>query len=216
MPSHTGPSVVLVDDHPTVRAGTRHMLAVGFTVVGEAGTLAEARAVIARAQPDLIVLDLNLGEDFALDHIGALRALAPGTRVLVLTMHDEIPFVRAALDAGADGYLLKDASEAELLAAAQAVAAGRGYLQPELGARLARRGSATSSVPGAGSGPLPERHVTALRLWAAGHTDQQVADALGVGKRTAESLKRDLRARLGLSSRADVVRYVREHLDPDD
>jgi DNA-binding NarL/FixJ family response regulator len=118
-------------------------------------------------------------------------------------MHDESAIIRAALDAGAHGYLLKEAPATELVAAVTALADGRHYLQPDLGARLTRRTT---------SAALTGREQQAMSLWAAGNTNNDVATALGVSIRTVESLRAALRTRLGLNTRADLARYANRHL----
>ncbi|MFF4603835.1 response regulator [Streptomyces sp. NPDC001339] len=196
--------VVLVDDHPTVRAGTRTLLEPeGFVVVGEAACARTAVVVAAHQHPDLLMLDMRLESGSALDAIPDLLSAAPGVRILVQSMYAEPALVRAALSAGASGYLLKSTPVAELIAAARTVATGGKYVQPSLGVGLAHAVRQEKELP------LRERQV--LGLLADGHTNREVAKRLAVSVRTVESVRAALRARLGLATRADLVAYARRH-----
>jgi two-component system response regulator NreC len=206
--SPRGVSVAVVDDHPTTRAGTRLLLSdAGHRVIAEAGDLAGARAILAASvKPVVLVLDLNLPDGHALPHLPALRTIAPGVSILILSAQDDTPVIRAVLDAGAAGYLLKDAPAVELADAVAVVADGGQYVQPHLAARLATRPTTTGS-----SGTLSGRDQAALRLWADGHTNAQVAQTLSVSVRTVEATRADLRTRLGLNTRAELAAYARTH-----
>lgn len=205
--SLSGLRVAVVDDHPTTRAGTRLLLTeAGCVVVAEAGTIAGARAILAGTPaPAALVLDLNLPDGHALRHLPELRRVAPAVPILILSAQDDTPVIRAVLAAGAAGFLLKDAPAAELSAAIAEVAAGGHYVQPQLAARLARS-------PHPVTVGLNEREQTAVRLWADGHTNAQVAEALSVSVRTVESIRADLRTRLGLTDRAQIAAYARTQL----
>ncbi|GAA2919222.1 response regulator transcription factor [Streptomyces thioluteus] len=198
--------VVLVDDHPTVRAGTRAFLEPeGFTVVGEAGCERQAVAIAAELRPDLLMLDMRLESGPALRAVPRLLLAAPGMRILVHSMYEDPALVRGALTAGASGYLLKNSSLAELVLAARTVASGRRYVQPSLGACLAQTLR--------GEGELPPRERQVLELLADGYTNREVAARLTVSVRTVESVRAALRTRLGLVSRADLVAYARRRRD---
>ncbi|TQS42779.1 response regulator transcription factor [Cryptosporangium phraense] len=203
----SGLRVAVVDDHPTTRAGTKLLLTeAGYRVVAEAGTLAEAHAILAAdTVPAVLVLDLNLPDGHALRHLPELRRRAPGVPILILSAQDDLPVVRAVLAAGAAGFVLKDAPAAVLAAAVAEVAAGGTYVQPQLAARLARG-------PQPVAAGLSEREQAAIRLWADGHTNAQVAQTLSVSVRTVESIRADLRTRLGLNDRAQIAAYARTQL----
>ncbi|MFJ8478420.1 response regulator [Kitasatospora sp. NPDC094011] len=190
-----------MDDHVTVRAGTRMLLeAEGLAVVAECATLAQTREALAEHGPDLLVLDLCLGTESALTAIPELTGLFPATAVLVQSAQEDVAVVRQALDAGARGYLSKNGSVAELVAAARAVVAGGYYVASS----LARRMLASSGAPG-----LTAREAQILRLLALGHTNKETADQLGLSVRTVESERAALRSRLDLVSRADLVAFAR-------
>lgn len=130
--------IVLAEDHQVVRRGLQLVLESepGLTVVAQAGDTASARAGVRQYQPDVLVLDLNMPGGSSLELIPKLRAEAPDTRIVVLTMEEEPAFVRAVRQAGALGYVLKEASDTELIAAVHSVAAGEAYLQRRLAERL--------------------------------------------------------------------------------
>ncbi|MEV8478594.1 response regulator transcription factor [Streptomyces sp. NPDC051173] len=195
-------TVVLVDDHLTVRAGTRALLEPeGFVVVGEAAAEQEAVDVVRTSRPDLLVLDMVLDSGPVLSAIPALLAAAPNTGILVHSMHEDAALVRGALSAGASGYLSKNTSVPELVLAARTVAAGGSYVQPPLGAD-----NAHVPVP---PQAMTSREEQVLALLADGHTNREVAAHLTLSVRTVESIRAALRNRLGLVTRADLVAHAR-------
>ena len=130
--------IVLAEDHQVVRRGLQLVLESepGLTVVAQAGDVASAHSCVRQHHPDVLVLDLNMPGGSSLESVTKLRVEAPDTRVVVLTMEEEPAFVRAVRQAGALGYVLKEASDTELIAAVHSVAAGEPYLQRRLAARL--------------------------------------------------------------------------------
>lgn len=198
--------VLLIDDHVLVREGLRELLdrERDMVVVSEAGSVGEAQGV--DASPDVIVCDLVLPDGRGADVVLRVRERFPDAAVLVLTMVDNPADVRASFDAGARGYLLKEAASAELREAVHEVASGRDYLQPAIGAALA-----------AGHGPagvvhatvaLSARETEVLRLLAQGHTNAEVAAMLHVSTRTVETHRASLLSKLGVRTRAELVRYA--------
>ena len=192
--------ILLADDHLVVRAGLRALLAADqrCQVIGEASTIGELLVAVHNLHPDLVVLDLSFGGDNALEYLPMLLAEAPTPRIVVLTMHDDIAFVREAFARGAHGYLLKEAAADELTMAVERVMSGATYLHPELGARLAR------SRTGQGEKLTAREREVLVRL-AKGHTNAEVAGQLAVSLRTVETYRANLRARLGVTSRAEMV-----------
>jgi DNA-binding NarL/FixJ family response regulator len=136
----------------------------------------------------------------------AVLQAAPETKVLVLSMQDDPRYVREAFEAGASGYVLKEAADTEVVAAVRAVAAGERYLHPALGARLVA--AEAEERKRAASDPLSEREQEILRLLALGHTNQEIAKMLYISVRTAETHRAHVMQKLGLSSRAELVRYA--------
>jgi two-component system response regulator NreC len=195
-----GPAVVIVDDHAVVRAGLRLVLeGEGVQVLGEAGCLEDARELVGRTQPDVLVLDLHLGPVTGLTLLEELPELAPDTRTVVLTMQNEAAFVKEALAAGASGYVLKDGAFSELLSAVTAASAGGNYVSPELGARLAVND---------GSAHLSPRELEVLRLIALGFTNSEVAEQLFLSVRTVESHRAHVQDKLGVKTRHELVEYA--------
>jgi two-component system, NarL family, response regulator NreC len=196
--------IVLADDHPVVRAGLRTLLATDLRcqIAGEAASLGELYTAIRHLQSDLVLLDLGFGSDSALDMLPALRTQPHAPKVIVLTMHDEVAIAREALSRGAHGYLIKDAAGQDLIQAIETVMSGRGYLSPELGARMA-------SCPADAADQLTARQRDVLVGLARGHTNAEVAQQLTVSLRTVESYRAALRARVGGRSRADMVQAAR-------
>jgi two-component system, NarL family, response regulator NreC len=199
--------VVIADDHAVVRRGLRQVLEAegGFEVVAEAEDIEGARRYVRGHHPDVLVLDLNLPGGLSLGDIPAIRADCPDTQIVVLTMQNEPAYARQALGAGALGYVLKDAAEAELVEAIRRAAVGDTYLNPRLGARVA-----AEPPPGPPDG-LSEREVEVLRMVALGHTNTEIAEQLYLSVRTVETHRAHIQQKLRFGSRADLVRYALEH-----
>lgn len=203
--------VLIVDDHAVVRSGLRLLLAAEKDIepVGEAGNARDAVFQARAVKPDVILLDLVMPEQTGLDVLPQLKHENPDAKVLVLSMQDEPRYVREAFAAGASGYVLKEAADDELLAAVREVAAGGNYVDPQLGARLAA--AAATATAEAESDPLTDREHEVLRLLALGHTNQEIAQMLYLSVRTAETHRARIMQKLGLSTRADLVRYAIDH-----
>jgi two-component system, NarL family, response regulator NreC len=204
----TNITVVIADDHTVVRQGLRLLIdnEDGFQVVAEAGTVPDAERLTRAHRPSVLVLDLNMPGGSSLEAIPRLRAAAPDTSIVVLTMQDDPAFARQALQAGARGFVLKEAADDELLEAIRAAAAGDTYLNPRLGARLA-------AAPPEPEGPpddLTGREVDVLRLIALGHTNVEIAERLFLSTRTVENHRSHIQRKLGRTSRAELVRYAFE------
>lgn len=199
-------TVVLVDDHAIVRSGIRRMLdeAPGIRVVGEAGTGRDAIERVDISRPTVIVLDIELPDADGIDLIGELLAKGRGSRVLVLSMHDEPSYVERAFAAGAEGYLVKDALEGELVAAIEQLARGQRYLYPALGAAMAHAAVAPPADP------LTDRERDIVRLLALGHTNVEVGTLLHLSVRTVETHRAHALAKLRLDGRAALVRWALE------
>ncbi|HET9123461.1 MAG TPA: response regulator transcription factor [Solirubrobacteraceae bacterium] len=202
-------TVVLSDDHHVVRSGLRVLLDGGgrFSVVGEADDIGSTLERVRTLRPQVLVLDLNLGGESGLEIIPQLREESPETQIVVLTMQENPAFARAAMRAGALGYVLKDAADDELMDAIEAAAVGRSYLNPQLGARLAA--APTESQHPAGRLSPREREV--LTLIALGYTNPEIAESLSLSVRTVESHRAHIQQKTNLTSRADLVAYAHEN-----
>jgi two-component system response regulator NreC len=202
-------TIVLADDHQVVRSGLRVLLESEerFQVLGEAGDVAGTLATVGVCRPRVLVLDLNMAGESSLEAIPQLREEAPETQIVVLTMQENPAFARAALRAGAIGYVLKDAADGELMTAVTLAAAGRTYLNPELGAKLA-------SEPPEGAGrpdKLSPREIEVLKLIALGHTNSEIASSLFLSVRTVESHRAHIQQKTSANTRAELVTYARNH-----
>jgi two-component system, NarL family, response regulator NreC len=204
----TGTRVLIVDDHAVVRSGLKLVLDAddGIEPVGEAGTARDAIFEARSLKPDVILLDVVMPDQSGLDIIPTLLHENPDTKILVLSMQDDPRYVREAFDAGASGYVLKEAADTEVVAAVREVAGGGRYVDPELGARLVAAESAERKR--AEEDPLSDREGEVLRLLALGHTNQEIAKQLYISVRTAETHRAHIMQKLRLSSRAELVRYA--------
>jgi DNA-binding NarL/FixJ family response regulator len=200
--------VLICDDHTLLRSGLRRLLETeaDLEVVGEAANADEAVERSVETRPDVVLLDVVLPGRSGVDVLPELRAAVPEAKVLMLSMQDDPNYVRRSFAAGASGYLLKEAADAELVQAVREVAAGRSYVHPLLGARLAS--AAADPDAGARPDPLSEREHEVLRLLALGHTNQEIAKALFISVRTAETHRAHIMRKLDLSTRAEIVRYA--------
>jgi two-component system response regulator NreC len=209
--------IVVVDDHAVVRSGLRLLLDAeeDMEVVGDAGNVREAVFEVRAASPDIVLLDVTMPGESGIEGLPKLLHEAPDAKVLMLSMEDDPSYVREAFAAGASGYVLKEAIDAEVVAAVRDVAAGNRYVHPALGARMVAADAAAQAAMAAD--PLSEREREVLRLLALGHTNQEIAKQLYISVRTAETHRAHIMRKLQLSTRAELVRYAIEHgqLEPD-
>jgi two-component system response regulator NreC len=215
--------LLVADDHPVVRAGLRMLLAAqpDMEVVGEAvdGDAAVARAL--ELEPDVVVMDLAMG---GTDGLAATREIVnrlPHTKVVVLTMHDNEEYLRQALDAGATGYVLKEAVDTEIAVAIRVVQRGEVFLYPSftrvLLGDLIQAEEADDRSEQNGYELLSEREKEVLRLVALGDTNREIAERLFLSVRTVETYRARLMEKLNLKSRGELVRYaLRKGLRPDE
>jgi len=210
--SVAGPPIKLLiaDDHPVVRDGLSGMFAAdpGFEVLGEAADGAEAVRLAQALRPDVILMDLRMPGTDGVTAITELARRGVAARVLVLTTYDTDSDVLPAIEAGATGYLLKDAPRAELVRAVQAAAQGEAVLSPSVAARLMTRvrTPATPHAPHApGAEPLSQRELEVLELVAAGTTNREAAARLFISEATVKTHLLHIYAKLGVSDRAAAV-----------
>jgi len=200
--------VIIVDDHAVVRSGLKLLLAGqdDIEVVGEAGDAKGAIFEARSANPDVILLDVVMPGASGIDVTPQLLHEHPEAKVLILSMQDDPRYVREAFEAGAAGYVLKEAADSEVVAAVREVAGGGRYVNPALGARLVA--ADTAARKRAEEDPLSDREREVLRLLALGHTNQEIAKMLYISVRTAETHRAHIMQKLSLHSRADLVRYA--------
>lgn len=200
--------VMLVDDHPVVREGLTTVLQdqPEFEVVGAAATAEAATALAERLRPDVILLDLELPGADGAEALPALRAAAPGARVLIFTAFGAEERIFGALRAGASGYLLKGAPAEEIARAIRAVYAGGAYLDAGVAAKVVA-GARGEAARGPGLTPR-EREV--LQAVSEGRTNGQIGRALGIAERTVKFHVGSVLEKLGAESRAQAVRIAME------
>lgn len=207
--------IVLVDDHAVLRAGLTALLnaEADMTVVGEAGDGAASLPVVADRQPDVVLLDINMPNMGGLDALGELRKVAPKSRVLILTMHDDQTYLRQALAQGAAGYVLKQAADTELLTAIRTVYHGGAFLHPSHAqSLLAPTPVATAGQTNSNDlSLLSERELEVLKLIALGHANKEIAEMLFLSVKTVETYKTRIMEKLNLTSRAALVRFALKH-----
>ena len=199
-------TVVIADDHTVVRQGLRMLIdnEDGLQVIAEAGTVPDAERLTRAHRPTVLVLDLNMPGGSSLE---AIPRLCTETAIVVLTMQADPAFARQALQAGALGFVLKEAADEELLEAIRLAAAGDTYLNPRLGAKLA----AAPPEPAGPPDDLTQREVEVLRLIALGHTNVEIGEQLFLSTRTVETHRAHIQRKLSRTTRAELVRYALEH-----
>ena len=177
--------------------------------VGEAPNADRAVFEAIEGKPDVVLMDLVMPEKGGIEGMPAVLQAVPEARVLVLSMQDDPRYVRAAFEAGASGYVLKEAADTEVVAAIRAVSAGERYVHPALGAKLVSADA--DERRRAEQDPLSDREREVLRLLALGNTNLEIAKELFISVRTAETHRAHIMQKLSLSSRAELVRYALEH-----
>lgn len=207
--------ILLVDDHAIVRAGLRLVLqsVEDFDVVGEADTAAAAVAAVARDRPDVVLLDINLPDGSGLEVAERVRDIAPDSRILVLSVHDDLEVVKESVRIGAHGFLRKDTTPADLRAAIRAVHSGDAFFSPPVARRLTdmlREGMPAPAASVALVEQLTMREREVLVGIAEGLLNKEIAARLGISVRTVESHRDSLMRKLQLKSVAALTRFALE------
>ncbi len=197
--------LLLIDDHPLVRDGLRARLATvpGFEVVGEAGSAAEAQQQVLLHRPTLVLMDVGMRDMNGIDLTALLLGQHPSLQVLMLSMYDNPEYVQRALQAGARGYVLKDAPASEIVSAITAVASGGTFLSPAVSKRLFRN-QAPRPV-------LSMRESEILTGLAKGLSSKQLARDMDLSVRTVEAHRQNIKRKLGLAGQAELIKYAVEH-----
>lgn len=201
-------SVLIVDDHEIVREGLRTVLQrmPHLSIVGDAAGGEEACTAALVLQPDIVIMDLSMHGLNGTEATRRLLSISPASRVVVLTAHEELPYVRELLDAGARGYVLKRAVLTHLLQAIDVVARGGVFLDPELTTRLRATEMDVETLRAAEE--LSAREIEVAALAARGHSNAEIAASLKISVKTVETHKTRLMGKLGLKTRAQLVRYA--------
>lgn len=203
--------VLIADDHAVVREGIRHVLdGAAFEVIGEAANGRQAVELARALSPDVVILDLSMPELSGLDAVAGIRDGAPGARILVLSIHDHEEYVLQSVRAGAQGYLRKDSSPAELRGAIRAVHEGGSFFGPSAARSL------TSALRGDGAGQKQRERLASLTTRerevlveiAKGGSNKDIAARFGISVRTVESHRETLMKKLGLRGAAAVARFA--------
>jgi two-component system response regulator NreC len=205
--------VFVADDHGILRGGLRALINLqpDMEVVGEAANGADAEIGVKNTEPDVVLMDITMPNGGGLAAIAAVKQVRPKTRILVLTVHDELGYVRAAGQAGAVGYVVKSAIDTELLAAIRAVAQGRTFMDASFGLELGQssmRSNSTDAEGRRGTAQLTGRELDVMRRVAEGFTNAQIAEELRLGVKSVETYRSRVMEKLGLASRSALVRFA--------
>jgi len=207
--------VFIADDHGILRGGLRALINTqpDMEVVGEAANGPDAATGIEDTNPDVVLMDISMPNGGGLAAITAVKQVRPRSRILVLTVHDELGYIRAAVDAGAVGYVVKNAVDTELLAAIRAVAQGRTFMDTSIDLKLSQRSAEpklSDRALGRGVAQLSTREREVMARVAEGYTNAQIAEELRLGVKSIETYRSRVMEKLGLSSRAALVRFALE------
>lgn len=201
--------LLLVDDHAVVREGLRSLLGTDprFEIVGEAADGPGAITAVERHHPDVVVMDVSLPGMSGAQLTRRLKEIQPDIKALALTVHEEGGFLRSLMDAGASGYVLKRSAASELLRAIEVVGEGGTYLDSSIAGQLVSK-LGQRRPPAAPSSALSEREREVVRYVAHGYSNKEIAAKLDVSVKTVETYRYRATEKLGLHSRADLVRYA--------
>lgn len=212
--------IVLADDHSLVRDGIKSLLEdeADLLVVGEASNGAEAIEMVMLLEPDLVIMDIRMPRTDGIAAVRALGAKGNPTPCLMLSMHDSEEYVLQSINAGAHGYLLKDASRDEFLKAIRTVMTGEKYFSGDLSNILIKQivsgGSvpapSTSTAPAAAAANITRRQREILQLIPKGMTNQEIAEELGLSRRTVETHRYKMMETLGVNNKSDLLQKGRE------
>jgi len=200
--------IIIVDDHPLVRAGLKALLAQehGFRVVGEADGVAQTLELIREDEPDLVILDLALSDGDGLDLIQRLRRHYPALKILVVSMRDERLYAERVLEAGALGFLDKQAATEQIIEAVHATLAGRHYVDADILERILERFGGKVQGERSIYDSLSNRELEVLSLIGRGHPTGEIARRLHLSVKTIETHREHIKRKLGLSSAMELTR----------
>jgi two-component system response regulator NreC len=205
--------VLIADDHAIVRAGLRALLAEesAFELVGEAAGGIEAIELVEKTNPEVLILDLSMPD---LDGISVTRKIKPhfpALKILILTLHEDEALLKEAIKAGAAGYILKRAAEAELISAIRTILRGDLYVDPAMVRGLLEESQGPKTIQKDQTESLTQRETEILRLIVEGYTNRQIGQELNISIRTVEGHRANISDKLGLHNRVELVRYARQN-----
>lgn len=208
--------ILIADDHAVLRSGLRFLIdnQSDLVVIGEAGNGEETIAIAKESIPDVILLDLNMPNMDGLAALPKLKGLVPGTHILILTMHDDVNYLREALDAGASGYVLKKAVDSELLNAIRAVMRGETPVHAAMTQKLLQISKSDTQDASLSTNPwiaLSEREYAVLRMVALGYTNAEIAEELIISTKTVETYRARGMEKLEMKTRAQLVKSALKH-----
>lgn len=205
--------ILIADDHNVVRSGLAAILngETGMHVVGEASTTEDALNLAEELKPDLVLMDISMPTLGGIEATQKISKQHPEIRVLVLTLHEDESLVRAAIHAGAAGYILKRALKTELFSAIHTVMQGDLYIHPALMRSLMSEATQSASRIDQKEEPLSPRELEVLRFIAQGYTNNQIAELIHISVRTVEYHRANLMGKLNITSRVDLVKYAADH-----
>lgn len=212
--------LIIADDHKVFREGIVALLqqVPGMRVIGEASSGEEVLQLLETRQPQVILMDISMGSSSGIETTHQLKALYPDIQVLVLSMHQEGGYIVKMIEAGANGYLLKDVGKEEMVNAIRQVAAGETYFSGKVSAAMIEQLNLVSKGPGQTrkKTPLTPRETEILKLIAEEHTNAEIAAALHISLRTVDTHKRNLLQKLDVKNTAGLVRFaIREGIVSD-
>ncbi|EGG92975.1 DNA-binding response regulator [gamma proteobacterium IMCC1989] len=199
--------IILVDDHPLFREGIASRLNMheGIDVVAEAENGKQLLEKLERCTPDVVMMDISMPEINGMDALEIVKEKFPGVRVIMLSMHDDKEYIVSVIRSGAEGYLLKDISGEEMIAAIHKVHSGGKYFSGEVAEILVQENTADKGDI------LTTREQLILRLISHGNNDKSIASQLDISARTVETHKRNIKQKLLIDTTSGLVRYAIEH-----
>ncbi len=204
--------ILIADDHAVVRAGLRALISAesNMELAGEASSGTEAVELTREVEPDVLVLDISMPDFDGIEVIKKIKPKFPHLHILMLTIHEDEALLKAALKAGASGYILKQAAEQELISAIRVILRGDIYVDPAMLRRVLVEEVVQPATVQNKAEPLTPREIEVLKLIVQGYTNRQIGEELNISIRTAENHRANLCDKLGLHTRVELVRYARE------